>query len=274
MISFEDLTTSFQARHLEVPIERAVSVALRTPAGAAAASLKEHNFDQAPVMVGPEVVGYVLRARLEELAESAPVSAALCELRPGVLVSGDAPIADLLNWIVIPRLLFVLAGNRVSGFVTVFDFNKQPARAYLYWLFAGLEMALGELVRRCYGVTQDGMLGFLADQQAGAIRRARDKDREANAEGDLVSYMTLAHLLRIAGADPRVGGVAGVENPEDWDREVRTLTRLRNSVMHPIREVVGRDRSVEELRALERRTRWLLEACLMALGGTSMGVVV
>lgn len=265
MIVYEDLTTSFQARHLEVPMSRALLLPTWLSAGDAVQTLRDNKFDQAPVESDGKVVGYALRESLEKIDSQRPVEAAYTALQPGLLVSADTSIADLLSWIVEPRLLFVLSGNEVAGFVTVSGFNEQPARGYLYLLFARFEIALGELLRRRFGLDQESSLCLLPVQQAHAVHKAYHEHGDPDTQGDLVSYFNLRHMLEIVAADPDLARLFERSRPPEWAESIGRLSLLRNAVMHPIREVVGPGRTIEQLRALERQTRALTSDCLAAL---------
>ncbi len=156
MISYDDLTQAFQARHLAVLMEDALAFSPATPVAEAHQQLSADNYDQAPVLDGGRILGFVLTRRLEDAPAGSTVAEFQTPIGPGNIVSADAPVSRLLHWIVEPGFLFVLDGREVAGFVTVSDFNKQPARAYLYLLLTTFEIALADMARRRFGPEQRG----------------------------------------------------------------------------------------------------------------------
>ena len=75
-----DFDAAFQARHLAVPRAQAVTVAPRMPVRQAAEYLRGLRFDQAPVEVEGELVGFVITRFLEQQAGT--VEAAMTPRRP------------------------------------------------------------------------------------------------------------------------------------------------------------------------------------------------
>ena len=114
----------------------------RAPTAEELEAMKADRYDYAPVLSKGRVVGYVGRGSLRRTEPDQPIRNITRSLAGGSIVSGDTPIHDLMQWIPKQRILFVLEGREVTGFVTVWDFNKQPARAYFYLVLAGLEIAL------------------------------------------------------------------------------------------------------------------------------------
>jgi hypothetical protein len=265
MITYDELALAFQARHIAVPMEIAVSVSPADLAAEAAAELSAHHFDQAPVLINGVPTGFVLARRLNEAGQGATVAQAMAPLQPGNVVSADAPVGQLLDWIIEPGLLFVLDGRRITGFVTVSDFNKQAARAYFYLLITSLETAMADLVRRRFGADQEAALGLLSHDARDAVSGRFEAARADNTEADVVAYLDFSHLLRVIGRDQQLRRALGVASRNGWDQSVGRLPDLRNLVMHPVRDLVTSKTRLIQLQDLERFAHRLLQDAKRAL---------
>jgi hypothetical protein len=254
LISYDQLGIAFQARHLAVPMESAYCVDPATSVQDALEELRLRHFDQAPVRRGQRITGYVLESRLATAPPASRVSQYAQTIREGNLVSADAPIGKLLEWIIAPGLLFVIDGREITGFVTVSDFNRQAARAYFYLLIATLEAGLAELVRSRFIENQEQCLALLWPEQAADVRRKFATDVRDDTQADLVANMNFSHLLRVALRDQdlrgRLGAVADV-----LERDFNDVVRTRNQIMHPTGSLVTRKAGAVRLRAHEELLR-------------------
>lgn len=250
------LGAAFQARHLAVPLEQATSVAPNDLADAAARRLLEQDYDQAPVMEDGSPTGYVLTRDLKD-REGSRVADLMHRMRSGNIVSADAPVGELLDWIVDPGLLFVVDGRNVVGFISVSDFNKQPVRGYLYLQLAFLESSLSELVRRCYIGRQDEILALLNNAARTQIKHRRDEDRVASLDTDLVAYLDFVHLFVVVGASDIGLTVLGELANGDPRAYTQRIGDLRNRVMHPTRRLISNKGDLIALRDIENVLRHL-----------------
>ena len=273
MITYDELALAFQARHIAVPMDIAVSVSPEDLATEAASRLSARHFDQAPVLQDGVPTGFVLTRRLYEVGVGATVAQAMSPLRPGNVVSADAPVGELLDWIIEPGLLFVLDGRRIAGFVTVSDFNKQPARAYFYLLITSLETALAAIVRVRFGADQENALELLSHEARIAVSGRFEAAQTENTEADLVAYFDFTHLLRVIGRDEHLHRALGATSRNGWEQAVGRLPDLRNLVMHPVRDLVTSKTRLVELQELERRAHRLLQDAKRAQERVSSTIV-
>lgn len=248
---------AFQAQHLAVPMSQAFAVAPRDDAAEAAARLRERRFDQAPVMERERILGFILTRKLTE-TRIRYVSDAMVPLGSGNVVSADASIGRLMEWIIEPGFLFVLEGRDVTGFIAPSDFNKQPVRGYLYLLLARLEVGLAELVRRRFANQEDALAVLPAEGQT-TVRDRYDDDRIANQESELLAYFDFSHLVRVVAEDGELRQMVGAGSRNGWSNHSGGLVRLRNEVMHPVRNVVLAKGSLIHLQDREQRIRRLIE---------------
>jgi hypothetical protein len=180
-------------------------------------------------------------------------------IAPHTIVSADAPVTSLLEWIEQPGMLFVVEGNGFSGFITVSDFNKQPARAYLYILLATLEMRLAELLRDKFRDDQVPILERLPPDTANEIYAMYEADVEENIEADVVSYLSFGNVVNAVAKDANLLALLGRPSRRSWEQRAGKLVELRNDVMHPTRSLVTGKLGLIELRERERDLQYLLE---------------
>lgn len=109
MIELE-FADAFQARHLATPMSQAFSVALQDDAAEAAKELRARRYDQAPVLDGERILGFVMTPHLTR-PPIRSVADAMMPLGSGNVVSADASIGRLMEWILDPGFLFVLEGR-------------------------------------------------------------------------------------------------------------------------------------------------------------------
>lgn len=254
MPDYEHLHGAFTARDLAIPMPLAFTLAHDCPAAAGANELRARNFDQAPVLQGGRIVGFVLRRRLEEPGTRL-VGDVTVSVGPPNIVSANASVADLLDWIADPGFLFVLEGRELMGFVTVADFNKQPCRAYLYLLLATFEIGLADYLRHQFRDRQTEIFDVVQTSGGRAAHELYEADVAANIDADPVSYLGFPQLLDAVGRAPIGLQFVGAASRSAWDRESGSLVALRNSVMHPTRSLV--DAKAGLLRLREQRDRLL-----------------
>jgi hypothetical protein len=254
VIRYEDITTAIQVRHLQVPIDEAVHFQLDDNAQLAEAILRARGFDQAPVVDGNQVIGTVRRVSLSDLPT---VRDAYQRLQPSELVSADAPVSNLLEWLPTTPCLYVLDGRRITGFVVEADLNKQPARVYFYLLIATLELALAQRLRVWMEADESRLIRAMGARMADSVEQRRAEARAGDSDTDLVAYMTFSEIVRVVGKTAVLREELGYPTRTKW-KEVEALIELRNAVMHPTRDLVGRECSLETLAARDALLRRLL----------------
>ena len=248
---------AFQARHLAVPMSRAFAVEPRQDAQEALDRLRGLRFDQAPVIDDGSLLGFILTRRLDQPGV-ATVEDAMTALGSGNVVSADASIGRLIEWIIDPGLLFVLEGRDVTGFISVSDFNKQPVRGYLYLLLARLEIALASLIRSYYP-EQERALEVLSPEGQRIVRQRFEGDRNINDESELLAYFDFSDLVQVVGANHDLLQAVGHNSRSAWADYAGGLVVLRHEVMHPVRNSVIAKGGLIKLHEREQRIRHLIE---------------
>jgi hypothetical protein len=254
-LAYDVLAAAIQARHLQTALESATWVRPADPPGLAAQELASLDYDQAPVGRPTRVLGYVLIHELREV-EGARVGRRYHRLDASVMLSGSAGIPDVIDVLLRRPLAFVVDGRRITGFVTLSDLNKHPARAHFYLLLADLEMSLADAIRERFP-DQVLAVAMLGDEQKKVQSRYR-RDQRANVAVDLVSGMDLGHLLVVAGDDPVLKTTFRPRSRQSWSSWTEELTKLRNSVMHPVLSLLEHERTAADLARIEREVRGIL----------------
>lgn len=268
MIEFDDqhLDDAFQAHHLAIPMRSAFALAPKQSIDDARQLLTEGRFDQAPVIDGDEALGFVLTRELVA-GDRRPIADVMTRLGSGNVVSADASVGRLLEWIIDPGFLFVLEGRDVTGFITVSDFNKQPARGYVYLLLARLEIGLAELLRRRFGHDQSAALALLSEPSQATITSHYQDDRSAGEEGEYVAYFDFSDLLTVVAQDDTLRSWICGWSRRTWKKRTGGLVALRNNVMHPVRNIVLAKGGLVRLREREQRIRDLVARVDHAVAG-------
>ena len=91
------------------------------------------------------------------------------------------------------------------------------------------------------------------------VLKTRDEARDEDVDADLVAFLLFSDILRIVGAVAELRSQLGARGPRHWHKETGRLVGLRNAVMHPTRELVGRERSLTQLVELDARLRRLIQ---------------
>ena len=244
-----DLGQGVRARHIQMDIERAPKVDLYAKAGKVLELLQANKWDSITVTSKGRVVGYVKRTRLMRTEADQPIRNVTHSLAGGSIISGDTPIAEVMEWIAEQRIVFVLEGREISGIVTIWDFNKQTARAYYYLVLAGLEIALADLIRWRYGDNQSNIIAHLGSRDTEELTERLARDRSGSGHDDIVSHLNFKHLLRVFEKDRALRAELGKYDGPKWNSMTKPLGELRNEVMHPVKTLVG---SVDDMKALSR----------------------
>ncbi len=260
-----DLGQGVRARHIEIDIERAPTFDLYSKAGNVLRTMTANRWENVPVTSKGRVVGYVRRSKLQRADPEQPIRNVTNSLAGGAIVSGDTPISEIMEWIADQRILFVLEGREITGIISIWDFNKQPARAYYYLVLAGLEIALADLIRWKYGANQSNLIAHLGSRDVEDLNQRMQRSGVGSGHDDIVSYLDFKHLLRVFAKDRALRMELGKYETNKWNSMTRPLGELRNEVMHPVKTLVG---SVDDMRALTRdlaNATTLVEKAILAL---------
>lgn len=222
------LSRAIRVRQFQTKLEDATVFDGAESQGKAKQVLRDQRFDYAPVQLEGQLLGYIAEADLK--ADSAePISSRLRPVTPQMIVSGDALFHDLLRWLHC-GFLFVLEGNRLTGFLTPSDANRQEARSYFYLLVAEVEVGLAHLIRDHFRPVEQALKHLPPGRQEKIEEKMR-RDRSDNLDADPVSYFEFCDLTTVVRKtdDIRLGFSC-----KQWEKCTSSLVGLRNWVMHPV----------------------------------------
>ena len=255
MLRYDDIAKAITARHLATPLLDAMTTRPDETAITAAARLRSHAFDQAPVMADGQVAGWVLTTDLEA-SPARTVRRVMRRLTPSSLVSADAPVRTVLEALVGSEMVFVVSGRHVDGFIVAADINRHAARTHFYLLVADLELALVALLRRWYA-RPDALLGRIPSAARSQAIKRYERDRAWSTEIDQLAVLDFSDLLTIVGRSPKVRRLFLCRTEDDWQRRTRRMNRFRIAVMHPSAPFIG-EWKIEDVLEMETRLREVL----------------
>ena len=182
---------------------------------------RKADYDHVPVTLGEhddEVVG-VLRTKP---CRTGHVRDELEPLSEPLLIGGDASILDFVRQAHKQPCRLVLAGNRISGLVTLSDLQKLAARAALFGLMTDLELLLQETIKRSFDPSQWKQI--LTDRRRGNLRRKiGEAERGRVFIDDEILYTELCDKLDI---------VRELPNLRLSLRQKKRLVNLRDQLAH------------------------------------------
>lgn len=257
-----DIADSIKARWLQVRLADAVTFQRHDPASAALERLAAANFDHAPVLQADRAIGFVRREDLQRPGIRW-VGEVQAPIGPGLLVSADATVGDLLGGLAAAPFVFVLEGRDISGFVTPSDLNKQPSRSYFFLLLAELELGLTEIVGRKVGADQ--ALALLPEARQQQIRQFGERARKANLESEWITYFVLGDLLQVVKNSPDTLALLGYRAPQSWEKKTREFAQVRNAVVHAVRDLVDARHSPAHLERVDKDLRHVVDRTRLAL---------
>jgi hypothetical protein len=240
----EDLRDFFHAGQMATALGGAVTVQQGESAKVARRRLVEARFDQAPVMDGRRVVGWVAT---DDLDSHRIVRSAMISLEDCTLVSAESSTANVLQLLPGNKFLFVVGKDGLSGFIVHSDLDRHAVRSYIYLLIAGIEMLLSEIVR--YAIPDKQIVASIRSDQ----RKRFEQARTAKQETSPAEYLYIDELVTL------FVGTSCARDPRLWDESLTDLlTRVksfRNDVMHPTRSLAAS----EDIQTVANMPRWAAE---------------
>lgn len=173
-------------------------------------------------------------------------------LRQAHLLSDSTRLVDLPALFEQRHFYFILAGNRVSGFIHYADLNHPLVKLPLYLLFEAVESALWPEINQR---TQESDLRAVLPKRARGIVRRRQAQEEEQSDLGWVGLLSFRELLQLACYHHLV---------ELGQPELEQIVEVRNRVAHSdqplVRDKASLSRIVEARHTLDR----LLGASVLA----------
>jgi hypothetical protein len=170
------------------------------------------------------------------------------------VVPENTPVGNLIRYF---TTQVVLRGKEVVGVVDASDLNKNPVYTYFYLLLSVVEHNLLALVRRLPSTTDWGLL--IGAERWGECQSRWQAAKANRSELDQLSYLYFADYLAIVRGSPALLESLNFASKNLWDKHTGALDNSRNDVAHPVRDLVGPHRGIEELFSLEQRIRTLIQ---------------
>ena len=261
-ITYRDAAVLVRARDLMTALLEALTISIDDVSVDAARTLDHAGFDYAPVLTDGVVSGYAAARLLRD--QPGQVRDHVRSLEVALVLAGDTPFPDLLLALRDEPFLFVLEGRSPAGFVTRSDLNKHTARLHYYFLLAGLEIALANLVRLRY-IPPATALARLSDERRSAIVERYSNLRATRMDLDELASSDLSDLVAIVEATPELRQLFGGDSRKAFHRRVGWLPDFRHSVMHAVRPLVTGEADVALLIEREDTLRSLFDAATSRL---------
>lgn len=220
------VASGFRAVHLSTPIHSAVIVARSDSAPTAHALLTMHRVDQAPVVDGDRVFGWVETIRLAD-PHIATVKQAFRPLADTAIISESSALDDLIELVAERNFVFLAGARRVSAFVCPSDLDRHAAKCHFYQLVSIVEMLLGDIIGMAYPA--EVLAGTIAGETRSFWLHAVAKNSDTNP----VEYLYLQTLTEL---------FAALAEP-DWTKDLHDglvrIAQCRKDIMHPVRPLLN-----------------------------------
>lgn len=194
---------------------------------AAAAELREWEFDAAPVREWP-IRRYAARQRLE--GSTGTVGDVAVPIDASLLVSSSTPLSESIERLLEQPYLFVLGPTGVSGILTLADLQLAPVSMVVLGLILAGESALNVLIAERH--SDEGWLELLPDEARERIDAVYEVRKKANAQISKLECATYEHRLRITARTPDLYEALGFGSRNAFEAATEPLKRLRDVLAH------------------------------------------
>lgn len=230
MTELREVLDSMEARHIAMPISGALTCTFLDDVGLLGAAMELRQFDSCPVLEGDIPIGVFSR-----LGQPQTVEMGTRPLTVDQLVSADTPFMELARKLDEHNFVFVLAGSRISGFITAADLGTTPSRSFCYLKLASVEMELSKYLRWRYR-PQSEALAVLPPGRRNAHGSLVAQLKEGDRYIDDIAACSLEDLLIIAGRDRPFRDA--LPSNRGWQKLKSGLADFRDDVMHPSRPLL------------------------------------
>ncbi len=134
--------------------------------------------------------------------------------------------------------VLVRAFGKVSGIVTRADFQKPPARMWLFGMVTIIEMELEKLIQRRF--PNEGWTSLVSQGRLEKAQEIRDLRATKSQTASLASCLQLSDKGQIIASDPELREQAGFNSKSQGNKHIRRLESLRNLLAHS-QDIVSND---------------------------------
>jgi hypothetical protein len=216
-------TAGFKAADISEPL---VSLDAMTPAAEAQRLMQSRDFDVLGVRRDGLIAGYV---------ECQCPGAGACgeyvrPLEDAVVISDDAPLADVILGLARSPRLFVRMLGAVGGIVTLSDLQKPPVRMWLFGMITLVEMRMGRLVEQlCADETWRSFVSEGRLQKAEALLEER---RRRNQNLRLIDCLQFSDKAQIIARQEEIRRLTRFSSRRQVEEACKALESLRNNLAH------------------------------------------
>lgn len=238
-----DVSSQRLVLRLVTPLEECVSVKLGPVDAESIETLKRRDFDYATV---PDVPGVISVSYLEQLlGANSPLVREDAAINRKLLPS-TADLEQILDAVAADPAILAVDEGRLAGLLTLSDLNKHSLRSLLYASLANLEVELADMIRRLCPDPWEWIPQLTEDQQVQVLGYWEVTKRK-NIDIGPVAACTLTQLLRLITMIEKLRREFGFKSRTSAEDVCNSLPLLRNTVMHPVRPLVGKSEDVTHL---------------------------
>jgi hypothetical protein len=233
---WSDLNQVYTAHLIMTPSDEITSWKLGDPKDECINGNGELIFDVIPVIEDDQIIGVMTKDK--------PFEVQL--LKSEWLITHDTPISDLVNLFVTTKkpAFLVYSNHEVIGIVSMADFNKLPARTYIYSLIGDVELQIGHLIRFDTSLTKSQILNLVTKRRSAQIRSRMRKLQSQNVDVDPIQLLYLSDMLSIIEKSETLCACLGFMSFEQAKQGLAGINDLRTRTMHlvkPLLEVMPDD---------------------------------
>jgi hypothetical protein len=170
------------------------------------------------------------------------------DLKPNHLVSDATDLLELPHLLAAHRFFFVIAGNRVVGYVHYSDLNKHVVVIPLFGLFRTVERLLWDRIRT--RIEEADLLKVFSEREIKGFLRKKRRLTKDNVDLGWSGVFSFPGILKLAR---RYGAI------HHRDDEIEILRKFRNKIAHADGDLVENYHDVELLSQITKEIGLLLE---------------
>ena len=140
------------------------------------------------------------------------------------IISESTPLHEVANLLKANKFFLVLQNNDIFGIITRYDFQKIPARIYIFGLISLAEMHLTRLI------SSDNDDGWKKKINNKRLAKA-EENRKSRGIGSLLENAQLCDKKKITIETPELLSLLGLSKSQ-FKNEMETFEDIRNNLAH------------------------------------------
>ncbi len=205
-----------------------------SPGPQVAGTLAQHGQMLAGLRRDGLPAGYVLRQRLGD----GPCAQAMQPFLQGQVLTGEAPITDVIHVLIRHDFCCVTLLGQASGIIGRSHLNGPIARMWLFGLVTLIELRLADRIRSLW--PGDAWHRQLSAARLDKARALAEERARRGQSADLVDCLQFGDKAQVLLNDPQQRALFGFDSRGAASQSIRDLESLRNSLAHA-QDVVAHD---------------------------------